>query len=328
MYTETGSGPEYAAAIGHIRLEKLKSRTRSLWNYFSDEASPYQVIRIKLSFAYDIFGVSLKQQMAPFVLCPGSIKGVVPTSYSEDGRLLAFADDTWVYLYDTKEDLFSGVRVRADLKIHRLSICSRNRCLNVGYVRLGPADPGNKRISTPRNEQYPIQSSSSPLRGLQLRKHPFKRDIDAVCDDPPFLYFHDHWLWFGSHKIFWIPRPYRSERYSCTSDGLVTVGCPNGNVYRLQLDLKALAAELQMGRSEPRKDWFCICRLREKERAAPHTGLIDTRNHEAHPDTSPLNDSDYYICQQIESQMKSYDLSASDGERRYFSVSLNRYVRE
>ncbi|KAF3156108.1 hypothetical protein EYR41_007435 [Orbilia oligospora] len=204
MYTETGSGPEYAAAIGHIRLEKLKSRTRSLWNYFSDEASPYQVTRIKLSFAYDIFGVSLKQQMAPFVLCPGSIKGVVPTSYSEDGRLLAFADDTWVYLYDTKEDLFSGVR----------------------------------------------------------------------------------------------------------------------------LDLKALPAELQMGRSEPRKDWFCICRLREKERAAPHTGLIGTRNHEAHPDTGLLNDSDYYICQQIESQMKSYDLSASDDERRYFSVSLNRYVRE
>ncbi|KAF3137054.1 hypothetical protein TWF569_009334 [Orbilia oligospora] len=61
------------------------------------------------------------------------------------------------------------------------------------------------------------------------------------------------------------------------SDGLVTVGCPNGNVYRLQLDLKALAAELQTGRSEPRKDWFCICRLREKERAAPNTGLIANR---------------------------------------------------
>ncbi|KAK6522230.1 hypothetical protein TWF281_002797 [Arthrobotrys megalospora] len=196
-------------------------------------------------------------------LSPPDAGPPLAASYSQDGKLVAFAHQKYIKIYDTDKETARLVISNEPIVPHRLSFCSRGSCLNLGkecvrvelLTEIEHDETATIQSDDPLQDEVGSQDEpSGPAQGRD-DEHTF-HDLRSEL---PCLYFQDDWIWFGVHQILWVPRLYRPERYSCTEEGTFVVGCPDGKVYTLALDLKALSEELGMDWEPPKRDQFCIC---------------------------------------------------------------------
>ncbi|EGX43279.1 hypothetical protein AOL_s00215g15 [Orbilia oligospora ATCC 24927] len=160
-------------------------------------------------------------------------------TFSEDGRLVTFYHsklfDTDITAYWSLYDLQTKqlTRINLDLNLAKKELASNQSPLLLQQLQ-------NETYLIVGNLQFLVNQQKGVAERVQLENDEVLRPKYAQ------LYIRDGWLYFGAHRIVWIPDTYGYNDYKCGSDGTIVVSYSGRTYgfYTLGLDLKVLAEEL------------------------------------------------------------------------------------